>query len=396
MQIATVGADAQIESLVAAARQGGHVVREAADVAAGTPSELLDGAACDAVAVGTRDWSPARAELVRLLVQTGRTLVLAHPLEPSMLWAYELEMIARDSGAVLVPFLPDRLHPFIDWLAGEIQAAVAGAGSRGPLESVRFERTLADRSRASVLAALARDVDLIRVLVGEPGRLGTLGSADAEAAWPTLAVGFTGPDQVPVRWQVAPGPAPGLRITLQHARGSVEVTAPDDDTPWTWSGPPPATLPFDRGAAILGVLNGSAARPAAAADPSLPPARWADAARAIDLAEAVPRSLARGRAIDLHQEEFSELGTFRGTMASLGCGLVLLALVVLLAATLVGGIASELDWEFGAAIAGAWPMVVLAALVAFLVLQVLPTLAGVDRGGPRRPGPPDTTPRTPS
>jgi hypothetical protein len=293
---------------------------------------------------------------------------------------------------VLVPFLPDRLHPFIGRLAAEIQAAMAGAGSRGPLESVRFERTLADRSRPSVLAALARDVDLIRVLVGEPGRLGTLGSTDAEAAWPTLAVGFTGPDQVPVRWQVAPGTAPVLRITLQHSRGSVEVTAPDDDAPWTWSGPPPATLPFDRGAAILGVLTGSTAR----AEASLPPARWADAARAIDLAEAVPRSLARGRAIDLHQEEFSELGTFRGTMASLGCGLVLLALVVLLAATLVGGIASELDWEFGAAIAGAWPMVVLAALVAFLVLQVLPTLAGVDRGGPRRPGPPDTTPRTPS
>ena len=343
------------------------------------------------MAVGTRDWSPARAELVRLLVQTGRTLVLAQPLEPSMLWAYELEMIARDSGATLVPFLPDRLHPFIGRLAAEIQAAVAGTGPRGPLESVRFERTLTDRTRASVLAALARDVDLIRVLVGEPGRLGTLGSADAEAAWPTLAVGFTGPDQVPVRWQVAPGPVPGLRITLQHARGSVEVTAPDDDTPWTWSGPPPATLAFDRGAAILGVLTGSAA-----AEPSLPPARWADAARAIDLAEAVPRSLARGRAIDLHQEEFSELGTFRGTMASLGCGLVLLALVVLLAATLVGGIASELDWEFGAAIAGAWPVVVLAALVAFLALQVLPTLAGVDR---RRAGPPESPgdgPRPPS
>jgi predicted dehydrogenase len=392
MQIATVGADAQIESLVAAARRSGHVVREAADVPAGTPSELLDGTACDAVAVGTSDWSPARAELVRLLVQTGRTLVLAQPLEPSMLWAYELEMIARDSGAVLVPFLPDRLHPFIGRLAAEIEAAVAGAGPRGPLESVRLERTLADRSRASVLAAFARDVDLIRVLVGEPARLGTLGSADAEAAWPTLAVGLTGPDQVPVRWQVAPGPAPGLRITLQHTRGSVEVTAPDDDSPWTWSGPPPATQVFDRGAEILGVLT--AARPAA--EPRLPPARRADAARAIDLAEAVPRSLARGRAIDLHQEEFSELGTFRGTMASLGCGLVLLALVVLLAATLVGGIARELDWEFGAAVAGAWPVVVLGALVAFLALQVLPTLAGVDRRRPGPPEPPGGGPRPPA
>lgn len=393
MKIATLGADAQIESLAAAAIRRGDVVHTAPEVVSGTPSELLDGQACDAVAFGARDWSPERADLVRLLVQTGRTLVLAHPLEPSMLWAYELEMIARDSGAVLVPFLPDRLHPFIGRLAAEIEAAAAGVGPRGPLESVRFERALADRSRATVLAALARDVDLVRVLVGEPARLGTLGSADAEAAWPTLAVGFTGPAQVPVRWQVAPG-TPGLRITLQHARGSIEVTAPDDDAPWTWSGPPPATLAFDRGAAILGVLAGS--RPAGPAEPRLPPARWADAARALDLAEAVPRSLARGRAIDLHQEEFSELGTFRGTMASLGCGLVLLALLVLLAATLVGGIASELDWEFGAAVAAAWPMVVLTALVAFLALQVLPMLAGVDRRGRGRPEPPGGGPPSPS
>jgi hypothetical protein len=296
-------------------------------------------------------------------------------------------MVARDSGAVIVPFLPDRLHPFVGRLAAEIHAAVAGEGPRGPLESVRLERSLTERTRATVLAALARDIDLVRVLVGEPARLGTLGTADAEAAWPTLAIGFTGPTLVPVRWQVAPGVAPGLRITLQHARGSLEVIAPDDDaTPWSWSGPPPAAAAFDRGAAIRDVLDDVlSAAPSTTPDAAPPAATWADAARSLDLAEAVPRSLARGRAIDLHQEEFSELGTFRGTMASLGCGLVLLALFVLLVATLVGGIASELDWEFGAAVAAAWPAAVLTALLVFLALQVLPLLAGVDRRPPDRP-----------
>ena len=55
-----------------------------------------------------------------------------------------------------------------------------------------------------------------------------------------------------------------------------------------------------------------------------PPAIWPDAARTIELAETIPRSVKRGRGIDLHQEEFSELGTFRGTMASLGCGIIIL------------------------------------------------------------------------
>jgi hypothetical protein len=93
----------------------------------------------------------------------------------------------------------------------------------------------------------------------------------------------------------------------------------------------------------------------------------------------VPRSLAKGRAIDLHREEFSELGTFRGTMASLGCALVLGGLLVLVAATLVGGIANEFGWEFGKRVAGAWPILVLVTLAAFLALQVLPFLVGPDR-----------------
>jgi hypothetical protein len=114
-------------------------------------------------------------------------------------------------------------------------------------------------------------------------------------------------------------------------------------------------------------------------------ATWPDAARAIELADSVPRSLAKGRAIDLHQEEFSELGTFRGTMASLGCGLVLVALLVLVLATLIGGIAREAGWGFGERIAAAWPQVVLVVLGLFLALQILPLLIA-DRPTPPREG----------
>ena len=115
--------------------------------------------------------------------------------------------------------------------------------------------------------------------------------------------------------------------------------------------------------------------------------------RSVELAETVPRSLAKGRAIDLHQEEFSELGTFRGTMASLGCGIVLAALLVLVLATLVGGIAREAGWAWGERLAGIWPHVVLAVLVMFLALQLLPALAGVDRAPSRKGGAASPPPR---
>jgi len=70
------------------------------------------------------------------------------------------------------------------------------------------------------------------------------------------------------------------------------------------------------------------------------------------------------------------LGTFKGTMASVGCGLVLLGLVVLLLATLVGGIAREAGWEWAGRLAGAWPVAVLVILSGFLALQLLPVIVG--------------------
>jgi len=406
MKLGLLGSDARIAGVVAAAARRGDSVVVACDLPAGPVpfppgveprreaswEAVVDPQVCDAILVGVDGWTEGRGDAVRALVQAGRTLLVSHPATLSMLWAYELDMIRGDAGGRLVPFLPDRLHPFVEKLRAEVEAGLGGAGRLGAIESIAMERRLVDRSRESVLSALARDVDLVRVIAGEPARLSTLGAADAAAAsaWSTLAVGLSGPALVPVRWQVARGDEPGLEITLHHGGGTIRVEAPDDERPWRWEGAAAATPDFDRGAAMLGVLHGEPPAGEIAA------ATWPDAARAIELAETVPRSLAKGRAIDLHQEEFSELGTFRGTMASLGCGLVLAALLVLLVATLLGGIAREAGWELGERIAGAWPQVVLAVLGLFLALQVLPLLvddrrpqggrAGDDgREGSRRP-----------
>jgi hypothetical protein len=410
MKLGLLGVDARIAEAVSAAAAHGDTITIGCDlptvgpladlVAADVPRDpswepLLDQRVCDAILVGGDGWTDARADGVRALVQSGRTLLLSHPLTLSMLWAYELDMIRSDSGATLIPFLPDRLHPFIRRLQTRIEAGLAGADPLGAIETIMMERRLVDRSRDAVLRALAIDADLVRVLAGDPSRLSTLGAADADAAWNTLAVGFSGPTQVPVRWQVVRGERPGLRITLVHARGSTTVDIPDDsldrtghptNSAWTWSGDHAETLAFDRGAVMLDELH-RGRKPTMIA-----PAAWSDAARAIELAETVPRSLARGRAIDLHQEEFSELGTFRGTMASLGCGLVLGALFLLVLATLVGGIAREAGWQWGERIAGIWPQVVLAVLGLFLALQLLPILIG-PRTPPPEAGNPGDRPR---
>ena len=40
----------------------------------------------------------------------------------------------------------------------------------------------------------------------------------------------------------------------------------------------------------------------------------------MELAETIDRSLHKGRTIELHYEDYTEEGTFKGTMTSLGCG----------------------------------------------------------------------------
>ena len=350
------------------------------------PSEqwqlLLEADRCDAVLVAASGWSDERAEQVRTLVQAGRPLLLGHPVCLSMLWAYELDMILADTQTKVIPFLPARQHPFIVEFKNFIEHSIAGSGPFGELETLRLERRQQDRSQEAVLAAFARDTDLIRVLVGEPARLQALGSGD-ENAWQTLAVGLTGPDQLPVRWQVAKDQPAGLTLELICGTGTIRLDAPDtgdwqlshqpDDDSMSPSRPPQSSLSFDPGRIMLDTLQRQL-KDTPTVGMTTPAASWADAARSIEIAETVPRSLKKGRAIDLHQEEFSELGTFRGTMASLGCGIIMLGLFVLFLATLIGGVAQAAGWSFAERLVSIWPYVVLATLLLFLALQLLPLL----------------------
>lgn len=411
MNVGLLGCDRRIRELLAAVIADGGRVVMAADLSESAFAGLLEDGLCDdrtarpasweplidpsaveCVFVGGDGWNDTRADAVRKLVQAGRRLVVSHPLDLSMLWAYEIDMIRADSGASIHPYLPDRLHPFVSRLRGFIEAGLANASPLGGIDAILFERSFAAHDRDTVLRAFCRDADLLRAIAGDPTRLSTLGATSASTSFATLAVELSGPAKLPVRWQAFRGDATAAKLSLLGEHGVVAIDIPDGpDAAWTLrqtpsggSAKPPETLAFDRPRAVLATLRRP---PTGAADP-IPPATWADACRSIELAETVPRSVAKGRGIDLHQEEFSEIGTFKGTMASLGCGIVLAGLVLLILATLVGGIARETGWAFGEQVAGAWPWIVLSVLVVFLALQIIPVLiprsaASRPPGGPR-------------
>jgi uncharacterized BrkB/YihY/UPF0761 family membrane protein len=73
-------------------------------------------------------------------------------------------------------------------------------------------------------------------------------------------------------------------------------------------------------------------------------------------------------------------------MASLGCAIVLGALFVLVVAAVLGVVASQMREEgqelqrgLLRTLVGAWPFMVLAVMVLFLAIQVLPALLGLGR-----------------
>src|SRR5262245_7520659 len=67
--------------------------------------QLLDAGALDAVVVAA-DQPALRIEQLRRLTQLSIPTLVSHPLSLSMLDCYEVDMIRRETGAIMLPYLP--------------------------------------------------------------------------------------------------------------------------------------------------------------------------------------------------------------------------------------------------------------------------------------------------
>jgi myo-inositol 2-dehydrogenase/D-chiro-inositol 1-dehydrogenase len=331
---------------------------------------------CDAVLVARDpEDDDRRLEQLRKLVQAGLPMLVAHPVHASMLAYYELDMIRRETRCVMAPLLPHRSHPLVKRIGELINAP--GESLIGAVDQIALERAMSVRGLSAVTAQFARDVDLLRYLGGEVARLGAMGSPGAAAdgellAYQNLAVQMAGANNRLLRWQVVPADEfGGGRLTISGSRGKAILLMPEGERPWRLElrpiGGEPSTVdggPWDANAAALDELRDAVAGQELES-------RWPDAARAVELAETIERSLVKGRTIELHQEEFSDVSTFKGLMTSLGCGLLLAALGLIV----LGALAANLLKRVGAVQAAkivAWlPVALLVVFVLFLALQLL-------------------------
>jgi hypothetical protein len=95
---------------------------------------------------------------------------------------------------------------------------------------------------------------------------------------------------------------------------------------------------------------------------------WDDICRALEITDAVQRSVKRQRTIELYHEQVTEQETFKGMMAAGGCGMLMWVLLLLMVAGLVEGLQLPIR---NLAIWRLWPFFLFAPLVIFLALQLL-------------------------
>ena len=324
---------------------------------------LLHGTVADAVIVARSGEPEMRAERLRKLVQAAIPMIVVHPVCEAIV-GFELEMIRRDTGCVIIPYLPDVLHPAVERAIGLLQPREDNM--LGHLDQVNFDRTLHRPHFSALIAQIASDVQLIRMLIGEVTKVAAMGTADELSISQNLGVQMSNDSGVLARWSLSSGETENQgRIALIGSHGTAQLTVGNDDQPWTMELPETGTesISADQQQAsrafdmLAAALRGEVVRP-----------NWIDACRDCEIAEAVAESLRRGRTVDVRLEAPSEESTFMGIMAASGCGLLLMSVAALLVVAAVEGLRlpfrHHLLWRI-------WPFYLLGPIAVFLFLQLL-------------------------
>jgi len=403
MKLAILGADADSVQLVRwAVERGGHELAVAFDsdlfapelvqleptvrlreswetlLLSGTADAVIVGRGGQEVAVGLNlDPAERRADQLRKLVQGAVPLVVVCPACEAIV-GFEIEMIRNDTKGVIVPYVPGAAHPAIQQLTA---ALVLRDGELfGPVERITLERAQRDRSREAVQVRLAHDTTLLRRFIGTiqtisasgpPARVGRDPLGPKPKELPSLAklnVHFGGDKGQSAQWSIVPtldADEGTLTVICERIKVVIQMRANGE---WlvSYSGDKTSADPqngISDAEEVFANLNRGIA-----GDRRYDDSAWLAACRDQEAAEAVDRSLLRGRTIELFNESHTEDQSFKGVMAMGGCLLLVGALVVLCMIVLVESlqlpIRSLLIWRL-------WPVYLLVPIVVFLLMQFL-------------------------
>jgi myo-inositol 2-dehydrogenase/D-chiro-inositol 1-dehydrogenase len=343
------------------------------------PRDLDDALArpgIDAVIVGGP--IEQRGEVLRRAAAEGLAIICLHPPGPDSEAYYQVALSRAETGAVIVPYLPLRLHPGVETL----RQAIASA-ELGNFRGLKVESPCPDDGIDLARVEFPRLVDGVRAILGEIEALTATGEPPGDHPDIELMVQLRAVLGRRAELRLWSGSEEPSRVALLGAGGSLTL----EFDPLFQQ---PALLirrassgqehceeleRWDPHEAIFAVMTASTAR---RGGPELPSPNLQDATRAMELSEATTRSLRRGRTIELYYEPITEEANFKSVMTSTGCVILLIALFVLPLA-LAG---PALGWNWTIFIAYLIPPV----LVIFIVMQVLRFAVRREEGGetPRR------------
>jgi hypothetical protein len=301
--------------------------------------DLLTAADIDAVIVGgtaSAIWDGAK----KLASETIPLLVFPTVAEGAAI-LYELSLIRDDCRGVLFPAWLHRFDPAV--IRWKEQFAAVGSASY-----VQWEREVAlgpgrEVPRQTIDELLLRDADLGRLLFGGADHVTALRTGGTSTGSVIQSVVLTGRDGPELNWMIKSGPAEICRLT--NATGAVlDLCLPVEDKS--------AERLLDE---FVSAVEG---QPAAI--------HWTDVLQAAEVVDAAHRSLERRRTIDLHHETLSERAIFKTQMAAMGCGVLMLTLLLMLGYLAVASIV-PLDGR----ILKLLRLAVFAPLFAFLLMQLL-------------------------
>ena len=122
--------------------------------------DALATAGVEAVVIGGE--AEFRAEALRRVAAVGLPAICLHPPGPDSEAYYQVALSRAETGAVLVPDLPLRLHPGIEALRRAMQGEDVGA-----FRALRHESPADGEGGDLTREVFARTVDVVRALLGE-------------------------------------------------------------------------------------------------------------------------------------------------------------------------------------------------------------------------------------
>jgi hypothetical protein len=335
----------------------------------------------DAVLIGgnaSETWDGARR-----LASEGIPLLVLPTLRHGAATLYELSLIRDDRQGVLFPLWRHRLDPewgaLRDWCRSPDRPAIRylqwerdvglGAGAEVPNSVIQEE--------------LFHAADALQFLFGAADQVTTLRTGGTATGALIQSVVVAGRGIPETTWTIRSSAQGSSRLTLQTEGGAWVLDWDAEALRWKTSQTDLKSPSRRKEFAEFGVRNaGSESRNEAIAGDDRaaalvaefaeavaggnPENRWLEVLRAAEVVDAAERSLARRRTIELHHETLSERAIFKTQMAAMGCGVLVLTLLLMLGYLAMASVA-PLDPR----ILKVLRVLVFAPLFVFLLLQLL-------------------------